>query len=127
MLGVLGAALIGLLYILGESKWMPRMGGAFAQAVRDLRKIPDTSDGIATAVARIHQAFNTTANSSVFDSAEFLRLKPGFSSIGADIDRFFALSRSVFFDPNLPHGVDKPAAWLKQFCRRCRDCERGLK
>lgn len=38
MLGVLGAALIGLLYILGESKWMPRMGGAFAQAVRDLKK-----------------------------------------------------------------------------------------
>ncbi len=126
-LGVMAIALIGLLYILGESKWLPRMGGAFAKALRDLRKIPDTPEGIAQAVSRIHQAFNTTANSSVFDTAEFLKLKPGFASISADIDRFFVFSRSVFFDPDLSHGIEKPAVWLKQFCRRCRDCERGLK
>lgn len=127
ILALLALALTGLLYILGNSRWLPRMGGAFAQALRDLKKIPDTSDGLARSVARVHQAFNTTAGSSVFDTAEFLKLKPGFASISSEMDRFFALSRSVFFDPNLQHGIDKPAAWLKHFCRRCRDCERGLK
>jgi mxaA protein len=34
----------------------------------------------------------------------------------------------VFFEPAAAHGITgEPMAWLRQFCRRCRDCERGLK
>ncbi len=127
LLGVLGASLLGLLYILGTSSWLPRMGRPFARALRDLKKLPDTSEGLAQAVARMHQAFNLTAGNSVFETATFVEQKPTFAPIGSEINRFFELSRTVFFEPAVPHGIEKPLDWLKQFCRRCRDCERGLK
>jgi len=127
LLGVLAAALLGLLYVLGTSTWLPRMGGPFARAFRDLKKLPDTAEGLSQAVARLHQAFNMTAGSSVFNIAAFIELKPGFAPVGGDINRFFALSRTVFFEPTAAHDIENPMAWLKQFCRRCRDCERGLK
>lgn len=127
LLGVLAAALLGLVYVLGSRTWLPRMGGPFARAYRDLKKLPATADGLAQGVARLHQAFNASAGSSVFDATSFLARKPGFAAAGADIERFFGLSRSVFFEPTAAHGIDDPLAWLRQFCRRCRDCERGLK
>jgi mxaA protein len=43
------------------------------------------------------------------------------------MQQFFGLSNQVFFEANAKHDVGtEPVAWLKQFCRRCRDCERGL-
>lgn len=127
LLGVLALSALGLLYVLGSTTWLPRMGGPFARALRDLKKLPQTADGLAQSVARLHQAFNASAGGSVFDRAGFLALKPGFAPVGADIERFFSLSRTVFFEPGAAHGIADPQAWLRQFCRRCRDCERGLK
>lgn len=127
LLGVLGAAGLGLFYVLGTSTWLPRMGRPFARALRDLKKLPDTNEGLSQGVARLHLAFNATVGSSVFDSTAIIDLKPGFAVVGSDIERFFGLSRTVFFEPTAAHGIDDPMAWLKQFCRRCRDCERGLK
>jgi hypothetical protein len=127
LLGVLGLALLGLLYVLGTSTWLPRMGGPFARAFRDLRKLPDTAEGLTLGIARLHQAFNSTAGNSVFDTAAFISLKPGFAPVSSEISRFFGLSRSVFFEPATAHGIDDPMRWLRQFSRRCRDCERGLK
>jgi len=127
LLGLLAASALGLLYILGSTTWLPRMGGPFAKALRDLKKLPSSQDGLAQGVARLHQAFNATAGGSVFDSSGFLALKPGFAPVSADIERFFGLSRTVFFEPFATHGISDPQAWLRQFCRRCRDCERGLK
>jgi mxaA protein len=127
LLGLLAISALGLLYVLGTYTWLPRMGGPFARALRDLKKLPKTADGLAQGVARMHQAFNASAGGSVFDGASFLTHKPGFAPIGSDIERFFGLSRTVFFDLGAAHGIDDPQAWLHQFCRRCRDCERGLK
>ena len=128
LLGVLGAALLGLLYILGGRSWLPRMGGAFARALRDLRKLPPTEAGLQQAVTRMHQAFNASYGGSVFTAQEFLAVKPGFAPIADEIERFFLLSRTVFFDASARAGIEgEPLAWLRQFCRRCRDCERGLK
>lgn len=126
-LSVLGVALLGLLYVLGTSTWLPRMGGPFARAARDLKKLPDTAEGLSQAVARLHQAFNATAGGSVFERAAFIEKRPGFAPVGSEIDRFFGLSRTVFFEPAIAHGIDHPMTWLRQFARRCRDCERGLK
>lgn len=126
-LGVLGIALLGLFYVLGTATWLPRMGRPFARACRDLKKLPDTPEGLSQGVSRLHQAFNTTAGGSVFDSTRFIHEKPAFSHIKADIDQFFALSRTVFFEPGAAHGIDSPMDWLRAFCRRCRDSERGLK
>ena len=127
-LGVLALALLGLLYVLGTSSWLPRMGGPFARAYRDLKKLPATPEGVAQGVTRLHQALNTTAGNSVFDTAGLLKRKPGFAPVAAELEQFFGLSRTVFFEPTAPHGIaEEPLTWLRQFCRRCRDCERGLK
>jgi mxaA protein len=127
-LGVLALALLGLLYVLGTSSWLPRMGGPFARAYRDLKKLPATPEGVAQGVTRMHQALNSTAGNSVFDTAGLLKRKPGFAPVAPELEQFFGLSRTVFFEPTAPHGIaSEPLTWLRQFCRRCRDCERGLK
>lgn len=127
LLALLGISLLGLLYVLGSTTWLPRMGGPFARAYRDLKKLPATAEGLSLAIARLHQAFNATTGGSVFDSTAFLDQKPGFAPVGTEIERFFGLSRTVFFEPGAAHDIDDPQAWLRQFCRKCRDCERGLK
>jgi len=126
---LLGAALLGLLYILGMRAWLPRMGAPFAKAYRDIRKLPATPEGIQQAVARIHKSLNATAGNSVFSDSldQFIAQKPAFEPVKADIKRFFGLSRQVFFEPQAAHQAgDAPLDWLRSFCRRCRDCERGL-
>lgn len=128
LLGICALSLLGLLYILGSRRWLPRMGGPFARAGRDLNKLPTGDAGLRQGVARLHAAFNASAGGTVFDAAGFLRRKPGFAPLADDIGRFFALSRAVYFDPSAAHGIaGDPLAWLRGFCRRCRDCERGLK
>ena len=128
LLSVLALSSIGLLYILGSRAWLPRMGRPFAHAYRDLKKLPPDEAGIKQAVSRLHQAFNRSTGTGVFEAASFMLRKPGFEPVGDDIDLFFNLSRSVFFEPTATHGIDGDVmVWLRQFCRRCRDCERGLK
>lgn len=128
LLAVLGLSLLGLLYILGVYTWLPRMGGPFAKAYRQLRKLPATDAGLQQAVASMHEAINQTARSSVFNTVGFLESKPGFLPVTAELDQFFQLSRHVFFEPSLPHGLDQaPLVWLRRFCLACRHCERGLK
>jgi len=132
LIGVFAVALLGLLYVFGSHTWLPRMGGPFARAYRDinkLRKLPATDTALKQAVARVHQSLNATAGSSVFGDTldNFLQKKPAFTPIKADIEHFFGLSRQVFFEPKAAHQVgDSPFGWLREFCRRCRDCERGL-
>lgn len=127
---VFGLSLLGLLYILGARAWLPMMGKPFARALRDIRKLPKDAQGLQQAVSRVHQSFNTTAGNSVFsDNLDgFISSNPGFAPIRADIEKFFGLSRQVFFEPQAAHSVgDNPALWLQKFVRACRDCERGLK
>ena len=122
-------SLLGLLYILGKHAWLPRMGGPFANAFRQIKKQENTAQGIQHAVSSMHAALNASAGNSLFmnNLNDFLAKKPAFNAIKPEINQFFALSRQVFFEPNAKHAVGAdPVAWLKQFCRRCRDCERGL-
>jgi len=129
LLAIFVIALVGLLYVLGANTWLPRMGGPFAKAYRDLRKIPATEAGLQQALARLHQAFNTTAGGSVFSDNldSFLINKPGFVPIRHDIERFFGMSDNVFFASACSTTGESPLLWLREFCRKCRNCERGLK
>jgi mxaA protein len=128
LVGVIAVCLLGLLYILGKYTWLPRMGGPFAKAYRDLRKYPKNQEGLQQAVSRLHLALNTTAGQSVFSDTldQFIAHKPKFHTVRGELDQFFQVSRQVFFEPNAAQIAD-PQGWLKQFCRHCRDCERGLK
>ena len=129
LLTILGLGLLGLLYILGKHAWLPRMGGPFASAHRAIRKLPNSPEGLQVAVSRIHASLNATAGNSLFTSNldAFLQNKPTFSPLKKEIEQFFGLSRQVFFEPSAKHETgSEPLQWLTQFCRRCRDCERGL-
>ena len=129
LLTILAFSLLGLVYILGKHAWLPRMGGPFAKTYRLIRRSSDSPQDIQKAVSSMHQSLNTTAGMSVFSGnlEQFFERKPSFKPIRSEIEQFFALSRQVFFEPNAKHSIgDKPIQWLAQFCRRCRDCERGL-
>lgn len=132
-LTILALSGLGLLYILGMRAWLPRMGRPFAKAYRDLRKLkklPVSDETLKLKLARVHQAFNTTYGNSVFsdDVDAFLAQKPIFATIRQEIEHFFELSRHVFFEQAGAQQIDeKEHEWLRQFTRRCRDCERGLR
>ena len=122
-------SLLGLLYMLGKHAWLPRMGGPFAKTYRLIRKQDNTPQGLQNAVSSMHASLNTTAGSSLFSGnlEAFFAKKPAFKAIKNEFEQFFGLSRQVFFEPNATHQVgNDPLQWLAQFCRRCRDCERGL-
>jgi mxaA protein len=129
LLVLLVLSLLGLLYILGKGAWLPRMGGPFAKAYRTIKKQTDSPQGIQNAVSSMHAALNTSAGHSLFtDNLDlFLAKKPAFKAIKPEIQQFFGLSNQIFFEANANHKLGaEPITWLKQFCRRCRDCERGL-
>ena len=126
-------SLLGLLYILGKSAWLPRMGGAFAKAYRAVRRTENTEAGLKQAISAIHLAFNTRAGMSVFNDnlSAFLHSHPDFYPIRPEIEQFFGLSRQTYFEPSFKSdnkfGMDNnPHQWLIKFTRHCRDCERGL-
>ncbi len=127
--GVLALSLLGLLYILGARTWLPRMGGAFAKAYRSISKLPDNQEGVQQAIGVVHQAIQKVAGHSVFGNnvEQFLQEKPAYQPARPEIERFFNLSRQVFFDPKTPLDLGMPhKQWLRTFCRHMRDCERGL-
>jgi len=129
LLTLFGLSLLGLLYILGKHAWLPRMGGPFAKAFRAIRQLPNDQAGIQAAVSKVHESLNATSGSSLFsDNLDaFLEKKPAFKAIKHEIEQFFGLSRHIFFEPNAKHDIgNEPIQWLAEFCRRCRDCERGL-
>ncbi len=127
---VLALSLLGLLYIFGAYSWLPRMGGAFAKAYRQVSKYPDTQQGLQEAVSAVHRAIQQVAGHSVFGNSveRFIEEKPAYAPAKPEIERFFGLSRQVFFDSKADPALGMPAKqWLKQFCRHMRDCERGLR
>jgi mxaA protein len=130
LIGLLSLSLLGLLYIFGMRAWLPRMGAPFAKAYRDIRRMPDTAAGLQLAVARVHQSLNKTAGTSLFSTnlENFVQTKTAFLPVKQEIEKFFGLSRQVFFEPEATSNLgENPKAWLQKFCRHLRDCERGLK
>jgi mxaA protein len=134
LLTILVLSLLGLLYMLGKYTWLPRMGGPFARSYRHIHKLSKSSqanspEAIKQVIASMHTAFNSTAGHSLFiDNLDtFLANKPAFQVIKDELMQFFNLSNQVFFEPNAKRHISAtPTLWLAQFCRRCRDCERGL-
>jgi len=134
LLSILALSLLGLVYMLGKYTWLPRMGGPFAKSYRQIHKLANSSQAnspqaIQEAVSSMHNALNITAGKSVFNDNldELLIKKPAFYALKTELQQFFSLSNQVFFASSIKNQIEgTPIKWLAQFCRRCRDCERGL-
>ena len=126
-LTVLLVGIVGLVYINADRRWLPWMGGSFAQAYRKLRKTPALAGHHAQALGHVHQAFNQVHGSTLFrpQLGEFLVQHPHYQPLAQDIDGFFQRSEALLFA-----GADADGTALlkdlQQLCRRLRDCERGV-
>lgn len=131
-LTLLLASLAALLYINADGHWLPFMGGAFARAHRQLKRLaksskPKTAVEEKKALVYLHQAFNQHYGANIFarDVEEFVSLRPGFKGMQQEITQFFEASNQSLYDVK---GRDshQVIAQLVQLSKRLRDCERGV-
>lgn len=107
--------------------WWRRRQQPFARAQRQLGALPlDASDERWTAAWRVlHAALDASAGRVVhIDGLErFLGERPRYATLRDDLARFFERSQAIFFRGHPPAQADRQ--WLRDFCRRCFDVERG--
>jgi mxaA protein len=126
------ASLAALLYINADGHWLPFMGGAFARAHRQLKRLaksskPKTAVEEKKALVYLHQAFNQHYGANIFarDIEEFVSLRPGFKGMQSEITQFFAASNQSLYDVK-PRDSRQVIAQLVQLSKQLRDCERGV-
>ena len=112
----LGAALaiIGALALLILHLWpFGLTRGPFAAAARAIPRTPPPANGEHAALLALHRAFDATAGARIMadDLAAFLARFPRFAALQPDIDRFFTLSRTIFFAPTPQTPLDWPFLW----------------
>lgn len=131
-LTLLIASLAALLYINADGHWLPFMGGAFARAHRQLKRLaksskPKTAAEEKKALVYLHQAFNQHYGANIFarDVEEFVSLRPSFKGMQHEITQFFEASNQSLYDVK---GRDshQVIAQLVQLSKQLRDCERGV-
>ena len=122
------AAICGLTYINVDAAWFPGMGGPFAASYRRIISLPHSPEGALAAATSIHQAFNLTHGENVFfqNLDQFLQNNPGFQSVRTEITSFFDLSNHLLYGISVGKQPSAGMPVLLEFCKRCRDCERGV-
>jgi len=131
-LGLLAASLLALLYINADGQWLPFMGGAFAQAHRQLKRLSKTSvvktaKEEKQALVYIHQAFNKLYRANIFarDIDRFVTMRPSFKKMRGDIEQFFNYSNQSLYSVETRDSA-KVIQNLVQLSKQLRDCERGV-
>ncbi|HSI28931.1 MAG TPA: hypothetical protein VK953_06600 [Methylophilus sp.] len=126
------ASLAALLYINADGHWLPFMGGAFARAHRQLKRLaksskPKTAVEEKKALVYLHQAFNQHYGANIFarDIEEFVSLRPGFKGMQSEITQFFEASNQSLYDVK-PRDSRQVILHLLQLSKQLRDCERGV-
>ena len=132
-LGMVLAALVGLIYINADHAWFPGMGGPFAMSYREISSLvtddsPKNLREIQKATASIHHAFNQTYGENLFATniESFLQKYPKFASIKQEIIYFFRQSDHVLFGVTSNNFDQSSIAMLIKFCEQCRHCERSV-
>lgn len=125
-------SLIALVYINADAKWLPFMGGAFAKAHRQLKRLANSpaTKTIAhekQALVYVHQAFNQHfgANMFAYDIERFINKHAGFKHKKDEIAHFFDSSNQSLY-ANEQRSSQKIIADLVLFSKSLRDCERGV-
>ena len=131
-LTLLITSLVALLYINADGQWLPFMGGAFARAHRQLKRLaksskPKTAVEEKKALVYLHQAFNQHYGANIFarDIEEFVRLRPSFKGMQSEITQFFEASNQSLYDVKT-RDSRQVIAQLVQLSKQLRDCERGV-
>jgi mxaA protein len=131
-LTLLLASLAALLYINADGHWLPFMGGAFARAHRQLKRLakssrPKTAVEEKKALVYLHQAFNQHYGANIFarDVEAFVSLRPGFKGMQQEITQFFEASNQSLYDVKT-RDSQQVIKHLLQLSKQLRDCERGV-
>ncbi|KQU77202.1 MULTISPECIES: hypothetical protein [unclassified Rhizobacter] len=107
--------------------WWSRRRRPFASAWRQLDDLPADSPAAdrRAAFQRVHEALNRTAGEVVFAHGvdRFVAAQPRYAGLRDELLMFFDQSRREFFADAPPAAND--GRWLREFCRKCRDAERG--
>jgi mxaA protein len=107
--------------------WWARAHRPFTQAWRALRGLTPSSPAPQQRAAfqQLHDALNRTMGEVVFEQGvdRFVSARPRFRPLHGDLVSFFQRSRREFFGEQGSAPDDR--LWLVEFCRRCRDAERG--
>ena len=107
--------------------WWLQRHRPFGRAWPELRSLSTRSslDEVQAAIRRLHEALNRTAGQVLFEHGvdRFVAAQPRFAPLQPDLASFFRRSREAFF----AHDSEalRDTAWLVEFCRRCRNVERG--
>jgi len=129
---LLTASFLALLYLNADGNWLPFMGGAFAKAHRQLKRMAKSS-GAKTAVEEkqalvyIHQAFNQHFGANMFarDIEPFVAKRSSFKKMQAEMAQFFDASNQSLYAVE-PRDSQKIIADLASLSKQLRDCERGV-
>lgn len=129
---LLTVSLLALLYMNADGNWLPFMGGAFAKAHRQLKRLAKSS-GAKTAVEEkqalvyIHQAFNQHFGANMFarDIEPFVAKRSSFKKMKAEIAQFFDASNQSLYAVE-PRDSQKIITDLARLSKQLRDCERGV-
>jgi mxaA protein len=126
LLGYLAHVYIGL-------PWWGRAHRPFTLAWRSMQGLTSASTDTQwrEAFRQLHDALNRTMGEVVFEESidRFIGAHPRFAHLREDLASFFRRSRREFFGKEaaeaqaVPSQAERP--WLIDFCRRCRDAERG--
>jgi mxaA protein len=107
--------------------WWASRKRPFANAWRQLSGLPAGSPSVEwrAAFQRVHDALNQTAGEVVFEHGvdRFVAAQPRYAGLRAELLTFFEQSRREFFAGGQP--AADGGRWLVEFCRKCRDAERG--
>lgn len=126
--GLLVASLLAAVYINADRRWLPFMGGAFAQAHRRIKRLGGSEGEERKALMYLHQAFNQMHGGNLFahDLDAFLVRHPGFARMHKEIADFFLRSNKALF-ASPPNDRSAFIRELVILSKGLRDCERGLR
>jgi mxaA protein len=126
------ASLLSLIYMNADGQWLPFMGGAFARAHRQIKRLAKSSSSQTKAEEKkafvyLHQAFNHHFGANIFsrDVEEFLTLRPSFRSAQNEIQQFFESSSKALFCADTGNSHEAILK-LVHLSKQLRNCERGV-
>jgi mxaA protein len=120
--------IIILAYIWARFTWIPGQNKIFSTIYKNNKNTSASPENVKKFITDLHSGFNRTINQSLFESnlGILLEKNKSFNNIKGEINFFFNLSRSIFFENSKSVDYEKAHSWLRVFSLHCRMSERRL-